>query len=134
MKKTKFLLIIVAVIFLTGCSNSLKCKVETKNYDSTIKITFKDDKPIKYKYKDEMRFSAKTADNEIYYHSKYSEYSTLISEKYAHVRNNQSNVSMKVNYDFEKDSSSDEKKLLISRNDTKKTATEKIESSGYTCK
>ena len=79
MKRIKILLLIATIFLLTGCANTLKCNIETNNYSSSIKIKFKDDKPTKYKYEDEMKFSADSADTEIYYHSKYNEYSTLIS-------------------------------------------------------
>ena len=134
MKRIKILLLIATLLLLTGCSNTLKCNIETNNYSSSIKIIFKDDKPTKYKYEDEMKFSADSADTEIYYHSKYNEYSTLISEKHAHLRNKPDNVSLRINYDFTEDKSEGEKKLLINRNDTIKTAAQKIESSGYKCK
>lgn len=134
MKRIKILLLVTTMFLLTGCSNTLKCNIETNNYDSSIKIKFENDKPTKYIYKDEMKFSKDSADTEIYYHSKYNEYSILISEKYAHLRNKIDNVSLKINYDFTKDKSEGENKLLINRNDTIKTATQKIESSGYKCK
>ncbi|MGM9878475.1 MAG: hypothetical protein ACI31R_00370 [Bacilli bacterium] len=134
MKRIKILLLITTLFLLTGCSNTLKCTIETSNYNSSIKINFKDDKPTKYKYKDEMKFSADSADTEIYYHSKYEEYNTLISEKHAYLRNKPDNVTLKITYDFSKDKSEGEDKLLINRDDTIKTATQKIESSGYKCK
>lgn len=134
MKRIKILLLITTIFLVTGCSNTLKCNIETNNYSSTIELKFKDDKPTKYKYKDEMKFSADSADTEIYYHSKYNEYSTLISEKHAHLRNNIDNVTLKITYDFTEDKSEGEKTLIINRNDTIKTATQKIESSGYKCK
>ena len=81
-----------------------------------------------------MKFSRDSADTEIYYHSKYNEYGALISEKHAHLRNKIDSVSLKITYDFTKDKSEVENKLLINRNDTIKTATQKIESSGYKCK
>ena len=68
MKRIKILLLIATLLLLTGCSNTLKCNIETNNYSSSIKIIFKDDKPTKYKYEDEMKFSADSADTEIYYH------------------------------------------------------------------
>lgn len=134
MKKIKIILILFIPLILTGCSETLKCSIETNNYTSNIKISFKDDKPSKYKYKDEMKFSPTSADAEIYYHSKYDQYSLLISDKYAHIRNKADGVSLKVTYDFTKDNSDGENALIISRNDTKKIATQKIQSSGYKCK
>ena len=134
MKRIKILLLIANIFLLTGCANTLKCNIETSNYNSSIKIKFKNDKPAQYKFKDEMKFSRDSADTEIYYHSKYNEYSTLISEKHAHLRNKIDRVSLKITYDFTKDKSEVENKLLINRNDTIKTATQKIESSGYKCK
>lgn len=134
MKKIKILLLLLVPVLLTGCANTLKCNIETNNYNSTIKIKFKDDKPTTYKYKDEMKFSTNSTEGEFYYHSKYNEYSILISEKYAQLKNNQENISTKINYDFTKDNSKGENKLLINRKDTIKSATKKIESSGYKCK
>ena len=134
MKRIKILLLIATIFLLTGCANTLKCNIETSNYNSSIKIKFKNDKPAQYKFKDEMKFSRDSTDTEIYYHSKYNEYSTLISEKHAHLRNKIDSVSLKITYDFTKDKSEVENKLLINRNDTIKTATQKIESSGYKCK
>ena len=71
MKRIKMLLILIIPIFLTGCSETLKCTIETNNYKSKIKIKFEKDKPTTYKYKDEMRFSPSSTDAEIYYHSKF---------------------------------------------------------------
>ena len=134
MKRIKVLLVFVCLFGLTGCANTLKCSIETSNYDANVKIKFKDDKPISYKYKDVMRFSENSSDAEIYYHSKYNDYSNLISDKLAHVRNKPVGVFVKINYDFNKNNSLGESTLLIERNDTKKIASEKIESLGYTCK
>ena len=134
MKRIKMLLILIIPIFLTGCSETLKCTIETNNYSSEIKIKFKDDKPTTYKYKDVMSFSATQTDSEIYYHSKYDQYSILISDKYANLRDKANGVYLKINYDFTKDKSNGENTLLISRNDTQKIALQKIKSSGYTCK
>lgn len=128
------LLILIIPIFLTGCSETLKCTIKTNNYSSEIKIKFKDDKPTTYKYKDVMSFSATQTDSEIYYHSKYDQYSILISDKYANLRDKANGVYLKINYDFTKDKSNGENTLLISRNDTQKIALQKIKSSGYTCK
>lgn len=134
MKRIKMILILMIPLLLTGCSSTLKCTIETNNYNSKVKIKFKDDKPITYKYKDEMKFSPTSADAEIYYHTKYSELSNLISSRNAHIGNNKASITIKVNYDFTKDKSDGEGNLLINRNDTKKEAIKKIESSGFTCK
>ena len=134
MKRIKMLLILIIPIFLTGCSETLKCTIETNNYKSKIKIKFEKDKPTTYKYKDEMRFSSSSTDAEIYYHSKYDQYSLIISDKHANLRDKADGVYLKINYDFTKDKSEGENSLLITRNDTKKTALQKIQSSGYTCK
>lgn len=134
MKRIKILLLITMLFLITGCSNNLKCNIDTNNYTSTIKIKFKDDKPINYSYKDKMSFPLESTDSEIYYHSKYNEYNTLINEKHAFLRDAADSVTLKISYDFTKDNSKDEKKLLISRDDTIKSATKKIESSGYKCK
>ena len=73
-------------------------------------------------------------DSELYYHTKYTSYSYLISDNYARITNHNNKVKLKINYDFTKDKSQGENKLLISKKDTIKTATQKIEKSGYTCK
>ncbi|MGN0974194.1 MAG: hypothetical protein ACI4OT_05565, partial [Bacilli bacterium] len=62
MKRIKILLLVTTILLLTGCSNTLKCNIETNNYDSSIKIKFENDKPTKYTYKDEMKFSKDSAD------------------------------------------------------------------------
>ena len=41
MKRIKILLLVTTIFLLTGCSNTLKCNIETNNYDSSIKIKFK---------------------------------------------------------------------------------------------
>ena len=90
---------------------------------------------MKYKYKDEMNFENELiADSEIYYHTKYAEYSDLIMDKHANVSNIHEKVKIKIDYNFKKNKSEGENLLLISKNDTKKEAIKKIESSGYKCK
>ena len=122
-------------LLLTGCATTLKCEINTNNYTSTVKIKFENDKPTTYKYSDEMIFTDPlSTDSELYYHSKYEEYSFLITEKYATLSNHNDKVKLKINYDFTKDKTKNENKLLISKNDTLKEASKKIESSGYTCK
>lgn len=134
MKRIKLVLLLLSVFILTGCANTLKCEIKTNNYESKVKVTYKDDKPTKYVFKDKMLFSPTSADAELYYHSKYEEYNTLISEKHARLHNRAKDVSMEIKYDFTTDTSGQEGKLLISRNDTKGTAIKKIEDLGYKCK
>ena len=131
----KILLLIIPVFILTGCGSTLKCEIDTSNYESTIKIKFKDDKPTTYKYKDALDFgNSLNTDSEFDYNEKQTRYGTLISEKYAKVSEFQSVVKVKIDYDFSKNNSSGENALLISRDDTLSSAKTKIESSGYSCK
>ena len=135
MKRIKSVILLLIPLLMTGCTTTLKCEIETNNYTSNVKIKFEDDKPTTYKYRDEMIFNDPlSTDSELYYHSKYQEYSYLITEEYATVSNHNNKVKVKIDYDFSKNKTEDESKLLISKNDTIKTATKKIESSGYTCK
>lgn len=134
MKRIELVVILVAVLLLTGCSNTLKCKIDTNNYTSKVVVKFNNDKPSKYSFRDKMMFSALDPNAEIYYHSKYDEYSTLIAEKFAKARNNSDNITLKINYDFTKNNSAQENKLLVNRNDSKNDAKTKIESLGYKCK
>ncbi len=134
MKRIKMLFLLIMPILLTGCADTLKCQIKTNNYNSTVKVTFKEDKPFSYKYKDEMVFSPNSTDAEIYYHSKYNEYSILAGEKHAFLRSTSESVTMRISYNFTKDKSEQENKLLISKDDTKSDAMKKIESSGYKCK
>lgn len=120
---------------LTGCASTLNCSIKTNNYESSIKIKFKEDKPTTYKYKDAMNFgSILNTDSEFYYNDKQTKYGTLIAEKYARVNEFQNIVKTKINYDFSKNNSDGEKTLMIKRTDSLGTAKQKIESSGYTCK
>lgn len=134
MKRIKILMLLIVPVLLTGCADTLKCEIETNNYNSTIKIKYEEDKPVSYNFKDEMLFSKDSTDSELYYHSKYTEYDHLIMNKYATMRNTGTTVSTKINYDFAKNDKETENKLLITKTDTKKQATKKIKSLGYTCK
>lgn len=135
MKKVKLIMLLIIPFLVTGCAKTLNCEIETNNYNSTIKIKFKDDKPTTYKFKDEMIFkNYLDANSEIYYHTKYAEYNYLINDKHARITNGQDKVSIKITYDFTKDNSQGEENLLIKETDTMKTATKKIKSSGYKCK
>lgn len=135
MNRIKGLIILIGILVITtGCS-TLKCEIKTNNYNSIIKIKFENNKPTTYNFKDEMLFSNNlNTDSELYYHTKYTSYSYLISDNYARITNHNNKVKLKINYDFTKDKSQGENKLLISKKDTIKTATQKIEKSGYTCK
>lgn len=135
MKRIKIMLLLVVPLILTGCASTLKCEIETKNYNSTIKIKFEEDKPLTYKYKDEMLYSnSLDTDAELYYHSQYSKYNYLINDGFAKITNSATNVKTKIEYNFEENQSQGESTLLISRHDTMKGARSKIESSGYKCK
>ena len=135
MKRIKIALLLLVPLLLTGCASTLKCEIETSNYNSKIKIKFEEDKPLTYKYKDEMVFNNNlSTDSELYYHGQYSKYSYLIAEDIAKVTNFANKVSVDINYNYNEKQSQYENILLISRNDTMKEATKKIESSGYKCK
>lgn len=127
-------IILISFIIFQNTSDVIKCNIDTNNYVSQLKVKFENDKPVKYKFKDKMFFSFDAPESEIYYHSKYSEYGYLIAEDYASIRNNRTNVTIHINYNFEKDNSVQENKLIIKRTDTKKSALEKIENFGYKCK
>ena len=138
MKNKKLIVLLITVLVLTGCANKLKCKIDTvsdsNEYTSTVVVHFKNDKPSTYSFKDKMMFPPLAPEAELYYHSKAEEYGTLIYEKHARMGNNSDNITLKIKYDFNKDNSSQEDKLLVSRNDSKDTAKSKIESLGYSCK
>ena len=134
MKKAKLIILLMVLVTLTGCSSKLKCKINTNNYTSTVVVHFKGDKPSTYSFKDKMMFSPTAPEAELYYHSKADEYGTLIAEKFAKMGNNTDNITLKVKYDFNKNNSAQENKILVGRNDSKHAAKLKIESLGYTCK
>lgn len=135
MKRIKIILLLIIPLVLTGCASTLKCEIETANYNSTIKIKFEEDKPLTYKYKDEMIYSdSLDTDTELYYHSQYSKYNNLITNGWANITNRPTKVKTTINYKFEENNKEAESILLISRNDTMKNARTKIESSGYKCK
>ncbi|MBQ6546673.1 MAG: hypothetical protein IJL74_01590 [Bacilli bacterium] len=134
MKRMKLVILLMAVVALTGCANKLKCKINTDNYSSTVVVHFKSHKPSTYSFKDKMMFSPLAPEAELYYHSKAEEYSTLIAEKLARMGNNSDNITLKVKYDFNKNNSTQEDKILVGRNDSKNDAKKKIESLGYKCK
>ena len=88
MKRIKIVVLLVAVFLLTGCSDTLKCNIDTKNYTSDIKIVFENDKPVSYEFSDKMIFDDNlSTDSELYYHSKFSQYSYLLSEEFSKVTN-----------------------------------------------
>ena len=134
MKRINIILLLISLVMLTGCSNQLKCKINTNTYTSTVKVKFSDGKPSKYTFNEKMTFDPLSPDAELYYHSKYDEYGVLISEKFARMGNNSDNITLKIKYDFTKNNSAQENKLLVSRTDTKNDAKTKIESLGYKCK
>lgn len=131
-------LLIISVVLLTGCSQKLKCKVDTivdsNKYTSTVVVKFEDNKPSTYNFKDKMMFAALDPNAEIYYHSKYDEYGTLIAGKFARIGNHTDNISLKIKYNFTNNKSAQEDKLLVSRNDSIEVAKKKLEKVGYSCK
>lgn len=135
MKRIKIVVLLVAVFLLTGCSDTLKCNIDTKNYTSDIKIVFENDKPVSYEFSDKMIFDDNlSTDSELYYHSQFSQYSYLVSEEFAKVTNFANKVSVDIEYNFNENSSQGEESLLISRNDSMNAASKKIENLGYKCK
>ncbi len=146
MLRMKWVIVILVVALIVGSTtmfilvhNKVRCTIRTNNYTSTVVVTYGGKKetrntPIKYKFKDKMKFDATDSDAELYYHSKYDEYGTLLAEKYGYMTNTAYYVSLKIDYDFTKDNSKQENKLLISRNDTREQATVKLKNAGYTCK
>ncbi len=134
MKSIKVIMIVLMSVVLTGCANDLKCSIKTSNYESTVKIAYKEDKPTKYSFKDKMKFSATSADSELYYYGKLSEYENLINEKHAKVRNKATSVEVSIKYNFTSDTSAQEGKLLVKRDETKSKAIKRIEDLGYKCK
>ena len=137
-KRKELILLLLITILLTGCGQKLKCKidghVEGRKYTSTIVVKFSDGKPSTYSFEDKMMFATLDPNAELYYHSKYEEYGTLIAEEYARISNNADNISLKIKYDFNKNNSSQENKILIGRNDTRDAAKGKLENIGYKCK
>lgn len=137
-KRRELILLLVVTVLLTGCAPKLKCKidglVEGRKYTSTVVVKFEDDKPSTYSFKDKMMFDPQAAEAELYYHSKYEEYGTLIAEKRARISNNADNITLKINYDFNKHNSSQENKILVGRDDSMAAAKSKLENVGYTCK
>jgi hypothetical protein len=81
-----------------------------------------------------MKFSATSADSELYYYGKLSEYENLINEKHAKVRNKATSVEVSIKYNFTSDTSAQEGKLLVKRDETKSKAIKRIEDLGYKCK
>lgn len=134
MKNIKILLLILIPIILTGCNNTLNCNIKTDNYTSNIKVKFKNNKPIIYKFKDKMFFSKSSINQKDYYKEKYNKYNLLILNKNMKLKNKNNYISTKINYNFNKNKIKQENNLLIQRNYTRKQTLKKIKSLGYTCK
>lgn len=134
MKKTKILLLILISIMLIGCTNTVNCNIKTNNYTSSIKVKFKDNKPLTYKFKDKMNFSKTSINKKEYYKEKYNKYNNLILTKNMKLKNKSNYISTKINYNFKKNKEKQENVLLIKRNYTRKQTLKKIKSLGYTCK
>ena len=134
MKKLKILLLILISIILTGCTNTINCNIKTDNYTSNIKVKFKNNKPIIYKFKDKMTFSKTSLNKEKYYKNKYNKYSNLILHKNMKIKTKKNYISTRIKYNFKKNYTKQENKLLIKRDYTKKQTLKKIKSLGYICK
>ena len=129
----KILLLIAIPILLTGCKNSLTCTIKTNTYKSKVTISYKDDKPETYKQIEKIYFAQQDTKN-IYYNLKTNEYLKLIKEKHTKIKKKKKSIKIKTTYNFLKNKSFQENKLLISKQDTKKQAYKKIKNLGYTCK
>ena len=134
MKKIKILLLILISIILTGCTNTLNCSIKTDNYTSSIKVKFKNNKPVTYQFKDKMNFSKSPINKKEYYKEKYNKYNNLISNKNMKLKNKKNYISTKLNYNFNKRKIRQESTLLIKRNYTKKQTLKIIKKLGYICK
>lgn len=139
MKKILFcLLIIICAVFgylgYKEYSKLLICKADTENFTAKVVIKFEEDKPIWYKYKDEMEFFGQIGtDSEFYYHSLSIRYDYLISERKAVLTNSGNKIKANIWYDFTKDSEAGDSLLLVGRNNTRESAKKKIESINYVC-
>ena len=130
----KNIIVFIVVILLTGCTNSLNCRIKTDNYNAKIEIIFKDDKPYKYLFKDKMFFYDKPLDKYFYYKRKTKDYDSLIAFKSARVLNKRNKVISFVNYNFLRENNYTKDKLFINKHDNIKSSIKKIEDLGYTCK
>ncbi len=119
---------------LIGCTNTINCNIKTDNYNSNIKVKFRNNKPLTYTYKDKMFFSKTSINKKHYYQDKYNRYNDLIQNKNIKLKNKKNYISTKINYNFRQNNTKQENKLLIKRNDTKKQTLKKIKSLGYNCK
>ena len=132
--KIRIVLLTLISFLLIGCTNTINCNIKTYNFNSNIKIKFKNNKPLIYKYRDNMNFSKSSINKKDYYKEKYNKYNSLILNKNIKLINKKNYISTKINYNFKKDNIKQENILLIKRNYTKKQTLKKIKSLGYTCK
>lgn len=137
-KGKELVILSIIIILLTGCAPKIECKanaiVDSHKYTSAIVVSFENNKPLKYVFKDKMMFDPDDPNAELYYHAKYEEYGTLIAEKRAKMSNNTDNISLKIKYNFSKYHSAQEDKILIDRDDSMEDVKNKLESVGYSCK
>ena len=103
-KGKELVILSIIIILLTGCAPKIECKanaiVDSHKYTSAIVVSFENNKPLKYAFKDKMMFDPDDPNAELYYHAKYEEYGTLIAEKRARMSNNTDNISLKIKYNF----------------------------------
>lgn len=133
-----FLLIVICAVFgylgYQEYSKLLICKADTENFTAKVTIKFEENKPVWYKYKDEMEFFGQIGtDSEFYYHSLNSKYDYLISEHKAVISNAGNKIKTNIWYDFTKDSEEGDSLLLVDRKSTRESAKKKIESINYVC-
>ena len=129
----KFLLLTAVIFLLTGCQNNLTCTIKTNTYNSKVTISYKDNKPKNYKQIEKIYFAKQDTKN-IYYNLKTNEYQNLIKEKHTKIKKKRKSITIKTTYNFLKNNSTQENKLLINKQDTRKQAYQKIKNLGYTCK
>ena len=136
--------ILIFLLFVSLCgleyfgykeySKLLICKADTENFTARVVIKFEDDKPIWYKYKDEMEFFGQIGtDSEFYYHSLNIKYDYLVSEHKAVLTNSGNKIKTNIWYDFVNDPVSGDSLLLVGRDNTRSSAKKKIESVNYVC-
>ena len=127
----KVLVLLIMLLILTGCTNTLKCNIKIDDYSAKVKIKFKNKKPFSYKFKDIMEFDLLDENINWYYNLKNEEYKSF--ENYSNIKKGKDYVSTKINYKFNDNKISDNL-LLINKNDKRVEILQKIESLGYKCK
>lgn len=139
MKKINYIILILTLIFLTGCEKTtLKCTRKKDNKEDTIILKFdKENTTIK-----NMDFDEKIVYNKLdahidldYYDIKdtYTTFDNLKGITYE-VNKNQNDIKIKLNIDFTLTDDDNIPLFTISKNMTKNDAKINLENQGYTCK